>query len=272
MKLAEDAEALAYDTAFWLLSFQEEGSCEVHELGRASVELCGKLRALAIMGLLTTGDPQKFLHNLVRSGRVRETYLHRLKQAGRTEDHHLASGRVDPLLDAIASGDHELAHRIAWASPRNFEPKREYEDDFCFAQVLHRLVHGVQAASVYQPFLERFEAALQGQDSPRLEVLRALITRDQAGFDRAFEQLVQARQDGIDADKARCQHETPQVVAERLVFIEGLALLRLAGDVGLKTQREYLFCPANARVALRGPVADGPPPGFDANADAEDDA
>lgn len=269
MKLAEDAEALAYDTAFWLLSFQEEDSCELHELGRASIELGGKLRALAIMGLLTTGDPQKFLHNLVRSGRVRETYLRRMKQAGRTDDHHLASGRVDGLLDAIASGDHELAHRIAWASPRAYEPRREYEDDYCYAQVLHRLVHGVQAASVFQPFLDRFEAALEGQASPRLDVLRALVAREQAGFDAAFEALIQARQDGIDADKARCQHETPQVVAERLVFVEGLALLRLAQAVGLKTQREYLFCPANARVALRGPVIDEPPAGF--NADEGDD-
>lgn len=265
MKLAEDAEALAYDTAFWLLGFEAEDGYEVEQQGRASVELCGKLRALAIMALLTTGESDKFLHNLVRSGRVRETYLLRMKQAGRTDEHHLASGRMQGLIDAIASGDHELAHRIAWASPRSFEPRREYEDDFCFAQVLHRLVHGVQAASVYQPFFERFGAALEGQPNARLDVLRALVSRQQADFDTAFEALLQERHDGIAADKARCQLETPQVVAERLVFVEGLALLRLAVAQGLKTQRDYLYCPANARLSMRTPVPDGPPPGFDAH-------
>ncbi len=263
MKLALESEALAYDTAFWLLAFEEEGACELSELGRTSVELCGKLRALGIMGLLTTGDSQKFLNSLVRSGRVRETYLARMKQAGIQHDHHLAAGRCDGLVDAIASGDRDLAYRIAWASPRNFDPRREYEDDFCFAQVLHRLVHGVQAASVFQPFLDRYEVVLEGQPSARLDVLRALVTHAQAEFDVAFEVLLQERQNVIADEEARSRLETPQVISERLVYVEGLALLRVALAQGLKTQREYLYCPANARAELRGPLPEGPPPGFD---------
>ncbi|ACB36326.1 hypothetical protein Lcho_4074 [Leptothrix cholodnii SP-6] len=267
MELADHAEALAYDTAFWLLGFEADEGHEVGQQGRASVELCAKLRALAIMALLTTGESDKFLHNLVRSGRVREAYLRRMKQAGRTDDHPLASGRMHGLIDAIASGDHALAHRIAWASPRSFQPRREYEDDFCCAQVLHRLVHGVQAASVYQPFFERYEAALEGQPSARLEVLRALVSREQARFDAAFEALLQERHDSLAADLARCQLETPQVVAERRVYIEGLALLRLAIAQGLKTERDYLYCPAGARLPMRTPVPEGPPAGFDPDAD-----
>lgn len=258
MQLTEFAEPLAYDTAFWLLGFEEQDGFEVEELGRVSVELCGKLRALAIVALLTTGDSDKFLHDLIRSGRVRETYLARLSQAGYQTDHHLASGRFDGLIDAIASGDFELAHRIAWLSPRVWEPTREYEDDFCYAQILHRLVHGVQAASVYQPFLDRFDAALRGQPSPRLDVMRALVARSQPDFDAAFEALLQGRRDEIQANIARSQIEEPQIAAERSVFIEGLAVLRLAGIVGLTTQDDYLYCPSNARLPLREPVPSEP--------------
>ena len=258
MQLSEFAEPLAYDTAFWLTGFEEPTGFEVGELGRVSVELCGKLRALAIIALLVKGDSDKFLHNLIRSGQVRETFLSRLKEAGHQHEHHLASGRFEGLLDAIAAGDFELAQRIAWLSPRSFEPTREYEDDFCHAQILHRIVHGVQAASVYEPFFDRFEAALQGQPGPRLAVLRALVARSQADFDAAFEALLQERRATLQADAARAQLEEPQMLAERDVFIEGLALLRLADSAGLATTREYLYCPSAARQPMRRPLPPAP--------------
>jgi hypothetical protein len=254
MQLADYAEPLAYDTAFWLLGFEEEDGYEIDELGRVSVELCGKLRALAIVALLTKGDSDKFLHNLIRSGRVRETFLTRLKKANLQTDHHLASGRVDALLDAVASGDLELARRIAWLSPRTWEPQREYEDDYCYAQIMHRLVHGVQAATVYQPFVDRFEAALAGQPSARLAVAQALIARAQADFDVAFEALLDERKSVIKSNLDRAQLEEPQVVAERRVFVEGLAILRLADTLGLATQADYLYCPSLARLPMRNPV------------------
>ena len=254
MKLSDVAEALAYDSACWLLGYEQVDGYEITQLGRFSIELCGKLRALAIIALLTKGDSEKFLHNLLRSGRVRETYLVRIKQTNPVHEHHLASGRFDGLLDAIASSDMELAQRIAWLSPRTWEAQREYEDDFCYAQILHRLVHGVEAVSVYLPFLERFETVLNGQNCARLNVVRALVERSQTDFDDSFDALLQERQDEIAANIARCQLEEPQIVAERQVFIEGLALLRLAGIVGLTTQTEYLYCPSNARLPMRNPV------------------
>jgi Immunity protein 49 len=254
MLLVNSRESLSYDTAFSLLGFLEEGGFEIEELGQVSVQLCEKLRALAIIALLTEGDSEKFLHNLIRSGRVREAFLSRLKQADYQSEHHLASGRLEGLLDSIASGDIELSQRIAWLSPRTWQAQREYEDDFCYAQILHRLIHGVQAASVYQPLISRFEEVLDGQASARLDVVRSLVTHSQLDFDTSFEALLQERQDEIAANIARYQFEEPPIVAERQVFIEGLALLRLAGIVGLTTQTEYLYCPSNARLPMRNPV------------------
>jgi Immunity protein 49 len=258
MRLSECAEPLAYDTAFWLTGFEEPDGIALDELGAISVELCGKLRTMAIIGLLVKGDSDRFLHNLVRSGRVRETYLSRLKQAGHLDCHHLASARTEGLLDAVAAGDITLAQRIAWLSPRQWERDREYEDDYCYAQILHRLLHGVQAAGAYQPLIERFEAALQGQASPRLDVARALVARAQPEFDAAFDSLLQLRRKEVQADIASAKIEEPQMLAEREVFVEGLALLRLALLQGLQTEDEYLYCPASARVPMRAPLPTPP--------------
>jgi Immunity protein 49 len=258
VNLSEEAQALAYDTAFWLVGFEEPGTYPLHRLGAVAVELCGKLRGLAIVALLTQGDADKFAHNLMRSGRVREVYLQRMREHGIDTDHHLASGRVAPLMDALAAGDVDLAHRIAWASPRSFSPQREYEDDFAYAQILHRLIHGVTAVPVYEPFLAQFEAALKGAPSARLDVVTALVHRDQAGFELAFAALLAERQKQIRLDLARAQLESPTVLAERQVFIEGLALLRLAQRQGLPTQGEYLYCPSLARRPLRTPLPVAP--------------
>ena len=119
----------------------------------------------------------------------------------------------------------------------------------------------MQAASVYAPFFTRLEAALSGTDSPRCAVVQALVARNAATFETAFDALIAVRQAEIRADIARSQLETPQIVAERQVFIEGLALLRLADAAGMATRVAHLYCPSNARVTMRTPVPDGPAPG-----------
>src|SRR5262245_43484335 len=111
MQLEEYGEVLAYDIAFWMQGLTEP-TYPVEQLGKLSLELSDKLRGLAILTLLVKGNSDFFYHNLIRSGIARETYLQRLKDAGIDDDYHQASGRYEPLLDAIASHDLALARRI----------------------------------------------------------------------------------------------------------------------------------------------------------------
>ena len=87
-----------------------------------------------------------------------------------------------------------------------------------------------------------------GTPSARLDVCRALLNRDQTAFDEAFDKLIQEQDAKIAADKARFQLEEPEVMSQRLIFVEGLAVLRLATLHGLKTEPDYLFCPSIARL------------------------
>jgi len=252
MKFEVYGQPLAYEIAFWMSGLTDP-EYPVEELGTLSLELSSKFRALAIMSLLVKADSDLFYHNLIRSGIARETYLQRLKSEGIDQDHHLASGRYEPLIDAIAADDMALALRIVDLSPTEWRKGHEYEDDYCYAQILHRLAQEMPPEHEILLLLEQFESYLEGEPSARLDVCKALVERDQDAFDETFDALLDEQEAKIAADKAQGQMEDPVVIAQRQVFIEGLAILRLAEGRGLTTQLDYRYCPSLARVPMRAP-------------------
>lgn len=246
-------EIMAADLAFWSLGLQNP-SYPLSQLGSLSLELSDKFRALAIMQLLSEASSDLFLHNLIRSGRARELYLQRLARENVSDQHHQVSGRYRPLLSVIAAGDFERARRIAALSTQEFRAGHEYEDDYCYAQLLaHLVADRVSDDARSAAWLDQFEAWLEGASNVRLDLCRAVLQRDQGAFDEAFEGLLLDHEQSIEADRARGQHEDDQVRAERLVMVEGLALLRLAQHQGLTTAEEYRYCPSLARVPMKVP-------------------
>jgi hypothetical protein len=252
MRLEEYGEALAFDVALSLVGV-DNAQFPWQELGKLSLEASEKLRALAIITLLVQAEPDYFYHNLIRSGRARVAYLERLQKLGVAADHFRSSGWYEPMLDAIATGDWILARRIAALSPGDFQDGHEYEDDYCYAQLLHRFVQDSVPDAEIAPLLQRFEKYLGGQPSARLGLTRALAESQQADFEAAFAALLDDRDAAIALAKKRGQLEEPHVVAQRQVFVEGLALLRLAERRGLKTEPEYRYCPSLARVPMVAP-------------------
>jgi immunity protein 49 of polymorphic toxin system len=242
--LAEAGEGIAWKVAVWLRAYFD-AEVPLRQMGDVSIDLCNDLRALAIIGLLAFGDTKLFRRNLVQSARVRCFYLERLKEAGLEDDHHQASGRVEPLLDAIAAGDLELGRRIVALSPTQLLRGREYEDDYCFAQLIHGLLVQRNDGRL-DGLLQQFESYLEGKGDARLDVCRALVLRDHDDFDTAFESLLSAREQHIAEAKKR-QLDEDVVVALRHVYVDGLAALALAEMHGIKTQDEYRFCPSLAR-------------------------
>jgi Immunity protein 49 len=252
MRLTEYLEVIAYDIAFWLTAFQNT-EFPLEQLGDVCMEVTGKLRTAAIIALLGSANSNAFFHNLMRSARCRVQYLQRLRDAGRTDDHHQVSSRVDPFLDAVAAEDYGAARTISSLSPSAWSQDHEYEDDYCYAQILHGLISGPRTPDGLDPLFERYERVLAGEADARLDVTRALAHKDRAAFDLAFESLLARRTRQIDADKARHRMEDPYVIAERTVYVEGLALLRIAARLGLRIQYEYLYCPSIALSHLTVP-------------------
>src|SRR5262249_17510025 len=149
-----------------------------------------------------------------------EKYLRRCLEAMSLEDHHRASSRYEPLLDAVAASELELARRIVSLSPVSYMDGHEYEDDYCYAQILHELLQGRPDRNRISRLLERFEVYVGREPNVRLEMGRALAFGTQHDFEAAFEGLLQDQEEHIAADKDRGQLEEPEVMALRQVFIE----------------------------------------------------
>lgn len=252
MKLSEFGESLAYDIAFWMAGTKDP-AYPIEQLGKLSLKVSEKLRALAIIVLLTKGESDRYYHNLIRSGLVWETYLRRCRSEGFHNDHHYASGRYAPFVDAVAAGDFVLARRISELSPEEWRQGHEYEDDYCYAQILHRLIQETLEENEISGFLARFEAYLDGQPSARLGVCRSLADRSQEHFDEAFAGILDERRNEIAEEKQGGRMEDAHGAAEQRVFVEGLALLRIAEALGLTTQPDYRYCPSLARSPMRTP-------------------
>ncbi|WP_341675044.1 Imm49 family immunity protein [Niveibacterium sp. SC-1] len=245
MILADYLEPLAYDIAFWTLGLVAPDA-DPQGVGALSNELGSKLRTVAIIVLLTKGDVDGYCHNLIRAARAREHYLQHMHAATRLDDHDFCAGRLAGFLSACAAEDFTSARNIAALSPGAYRAGHEYEDDFCYAQTLFNLIAPQRDEAVLAALCARWEACLKGAPGARLEVLRAIAGRDPLSFETAFEALLDERGKQIGKDIARGQLEEPPVVAERQVFIEGLALLRIAGRFGFPLQQEYRYCPSLA--------------------------
>lgn len=252
MKLTEYLEILAYDIAFWLTGFTNR-DYPLAQLGELSMDVTQKLRAAAIIILLTKSDSDAFFHNLIRSAKCRVAYLTRLNQAGANDDHHQASGRIEPFLDAVAASDFATARQIIALSPTEWMQGHEYEDDFCYAQILHHLITVPRNDADLRNLLTRYESALSGRSDARFDLCKVIIENGKEEFEQAFEDLLAQRTAQIESNKTRRQMEDPVVIAERQIYIEGLAILQIAGRLGFASESEYLYCPSIARVAMKKP-------------------
>jgi hypothetical protein len=238
MDLSDYGETLAHDVAFWLMGFDDPGN-RPEWLGKLSLELSTKLRTLAIITLLVKGERDFFFQNLVRSGDVRASYLRRIIDAGLPEDHHRSLGRFEPLLDLVAAGDLDRVHRIAALSPTAYRPGHEYEDDYWYAALLHELCRESPDEARLESMLDSFEKALEGSAKTRLDICRALVTRDQERFPSSFQELLSQHEIQITEDRGRGTLDEATFIAHRQICIEALAMLRLAQRRGLSTDEGF---------------------------------
>lgn len=252
MKLSDLLDALAYDIAFWMTAYQNP-DYPLDQLGDVTENVTEKLRAVAIIVLLGHGDSDAYYHNLMRSARCRLAYLQRCRAAAREREHHQASSRLGGYLDAVAAADFFTARQIVAVSPTDWFEGHEYEDDYCFAQIAHGLIAAQPDNERLTALFERFEKALGDRKDARLAVTKGIFERNAGEFAAAVEDLVEQRTGEIEADIARRRIEEPVMMALRQVYVDGLALLRIAERLKLPLQSDYLYMPSLARVPMRRP-------------------
>jgi hypothetical protein len=226
------------------------GGYTMKDSGDTLAELSRLFQGLGICHLLETLDVGEFRENLVRSSDARRYFLRKCREEGSVASKHLALSRTEALLDALAAGDLRLARSIAELSPINWNRDWEYEDDFCFYAFLNQLLLQAPPPDREQT-LARFEAALEGGSSTRLNVLRAILAKDAGDVETALAQLVEEEQARFDAQRSAIVDSKFLFWPRSFVSIEGLALLRAAELVGLQVSGDFAMCPPEARLPVR---------------------
>lgn len=224
------------------------------EIGRPCEEIWTCRRGLAILHLLLHGDYNAFFQDLARSAQCRLYHLKRCA-ADSHVDFYCRSTRAEPYWDALAASCFELARDIGRLTPSSFREGEEYEDDFCYLRFLHQWQENNCGASAeLSTLLQRFEEVLEGAANPRLAICKSLLGPDGNAFEQAFLALLEERYAQIEREKIGAAEESVCAAVGTYVFVEGLALLRLAGLAGIKTREEYPLCPLLARLPMSLPL------------------
>jgi hypothetical protein len=233
----------------------------IAKLSRTLEELSSCFQALAICHMLESADVAQYRDNLARSAFARRYFLTRT--AADSTDRRLALSRTEAFFDALAAGHGLLAREIAQLSTSPWREAWEYKDDYYYFLFLHSIV--MQPGSLAQPeslrLLNQFEAALEGEPSPRLDVLRSLAAGDQAGFHSGLLAMMAEHEMHMQAAKERLLDPDLQTLLfwpRTFLSIEGLALIAIATAMRMTVAEDIPFCPMVARLGMSQPATEDP--------------
>ncbi|QRK04197.1 immunity 49 family protein [Archangium violaceum] len=202
---------------------------------------------LALCELLSEARADRFQVHLCKSALVR-LHLVRLVSSGRSfHPSTTCAGANFSFVDAVVAGQLGLAADIARLTTDKHEPTAEYEDDFLLHRFLQRNFLHLHAAESYDftALFDRWERVLEGERTPYFDVCQALFRRDAAGFGDALLTVIEERARSF---QQKDEHSEEARRTDGAVFMNGLALLRMAEMSGLPAQREYPNIPSLARL------------------------
>ena len=139
-------------------------------------------------------------------------------------------------------------------SPRSHFQDVEYEDDFLFFHFLHRVIAEPEDTNELNRIVGRWEVVLEGGTSGYLDVCRTLLPGNGDDFEAGFDSLLQSRWRQLKEYREAVGYDQEMFAVEGKVFIEGLAVLRIAEMKGCATSSEYRLIPDIAKVPLGTPL------------------
>ncbi|OJT25273.1 hypothetical protein BO221_13080 [Archangium sp. Cb G35] len=239
---AADSIDIIFDDLF--AETLSEGKAE--DLVELVREVCMHFHTLATTTLLIDASPQYFFYNLCCAAENWRRLLAHLHSQG---DALPPSSDNTPLLGAVAAGQWELARALCHLSA-TARAEEEYEDEFVWAHMLQEFIALPVGRAFPEVLLSRYERVLEEEQPDRLELFQALLVADGNRFFAAFQRVLQSHERETEARAVGFGMSPDKFVAYRFIWFEGLALLRLAERVGLRSDEPFLYCPPLARVAM----------------------
>jgi hypothetical protein len=218
-------------------------------LGPLCEQACVYFRSAGVADVLVGFDSDGFLHMLTRSALTRIYLLARTPPALKQNSRFCKISRANGFFDSLGANRADLAARIIAEGPSGRNSDYEYEDEYLYVRFLYGVLQCAGRGD-QQKILDDWKVALDGTPSAKHKVCAMLLERDSAGFDDAFSSLLSIRKRELEAEERSLNRDEMAFAANRHVYVEGLAILRLAGMLGIATEPEYRYCPKEMRAPL----------------------
>ena len=211
---------------------------------RAHKKYCDLLQTVANVGLLSDVSYEKFSVNLLRAA---ESWLFFL-QENNLNRKTIPVSYVSALHGALICGDVALSKEIAnCSSDEMISP--EYSDEFLHGYLLKKIVlfdtnsnNQTELLSIYDKYME----SLSDLDTSRAEVFLALIKNDTKLFAEAMGLLNDHYQDEIQKKLQNPATPPAEIDVQKKIWLEGIALLKLADQLQMTVSNEYELIPYHA--------------------------
>jgi hypothetical protein len=212
---------------------------------------CRNYRRRGICSLFWEGLPQLLHRDLQKSGAA---FSYFLKTVRNTEK---ITSKAAPFFDALACRDFDTARELSRNSRHSWNQEEEYEDDFLYVFFVMKKFFLDGTDQEMWAILSRYEDLLDGADDARLDLCKSFLENDDSTFAEALNALITQHEEYYRRGIERDEILEEEWATEGQLFVEGLALVRLAEVQGFRTDRNYLFIPS---IAI-----DHAPVGFDAD-------
>ncbi len=167
-----------------------------------------------------------------------------------------STSRSSGFYCAAACGDSRSAREIAQNSRDSWNPDLEHEDDFVFTRFLMDLFYLAASEQQLQNHVESLESITDGEFSSRLGICKAMLDKSADDFDDSFGDFLTERSDFVSETWDEDHMLEEEWATDGQIYVEGIAIAKLASKLSIKTQPEFLFVPS---MALEKSVADAPP-------------
>lgn len=207
-------------------------------------------RVLAICAVLMEADSGRFARLCALSAFARLAFLRELTSETAVHPRYICASKNIAFSGALAAGALESAEELAERSPTSHFDSYEYEDDFLFFHFMNRALLEPDDNGALQRIIARWESVLEGQSSGYLDVCRVISLRDDEQLPSAMQALIATREAQLERYRSALNFSPELYATEGKIFLEGVALVRLAEMRGLRPDAEYRFIPSMARIPL----------------------
>ena len=208
--------------------------------GKISEFIVQLYRMVGICGLLHDCSIYEFQSNLQKSGAAYAFTLPKMDESS------LATSKSHGFFASVACGDEETARTIAQASRKTWNSELEHEDDFLYTRFLMALFYLDASESDLRVITDRLEEVTEGELSPLRDICLAMLGKDTEKFDKGIEDFILDRKEFYAAVWDADDILEEEWATDGQVFVEGIALIKLARKLSLDTQSEYLYIPSLA--------------------------